>query len=615
MSGGLLWVEAGPLLSVARMWNEEALSAIRIDRPHPPVHARNLFHLSVAMYDAWAAYDSLAVGYLYHEKHATADPHAARNTAISYAAYRLLRERYALSKNASRTLEALDVRMAALGYDPRNTSTDPSQPAGVGNRVAERVAYFTGNDGSYQERNYQDLPPELGGYIPVNAPLLTQASGTWAVDPNHWQPLAFTNALSQNNLPAELTQQFLGSQWLGVRPFALVRADPAKPWIDPGAPPHLLGNGDAQYRDEVVDLIRRSRELSADDDVVVDISPGVLGANRLGANDGSGHPLNPVTGQPYASNRVKRSDFARVLAEFWADGPDSETPPGHWNAIANRVCDHPGSSKRLGGTGALLDNLEWDVKLYFALNSALHDAACAAWSLKRCYDGWRPIEAIRFMGQRGQSSDPNDLTYDPAGLPLVPGLIEKVTFATSAARGRHAGIPIGSIAIYTWPGPPADPLTQRSAARWIPAIDWLPYQKRTFVSPSFPGFVSGHSTFSRAAAEVLVRFTGDDYFPGGLGTFVAPQDSFLHIERGPSETVELQWARYQDASDQASISRVRGGIHISADDFAGRINGSAIGGAAYALAHQYFVPEPGAAATGVVAALVLTILRMRRRPL
>src|SRR4051812_28357530 len=54
--------------SIARAWNEEALSAIRKDTPHPPVHARNLFHLSVAMYDAWAAYDPVAVGYLYRGK-------------------------------------------------------------------------------------------------------------------------------------------------------------------------------------------------------------------------------------------------------------------------------------------------------------------------------------------------------------------------------------------------------------------------------------------------------------------------------------------------------------------------------------------------------------------
>src|SRR5579883_1878104 len=85
--------------SIARVWDEQILAAIRIDLPSPPVHARNLFHMSVAMYDAWAAYDPVAVGYLYHEKHTATDVFAARSQAISYAAYRLLRERYALSTN------------------------------------------------------------------------------------------------------------------------------------------------------------------------------------------------------------------------------------------------------------------------------------------------------------------------------------------------------------------------------------------------------------------------------------------------------------------------------------------------------------------------------------
>ena len=51
--------------SVARTWNEQNLAAVRLSFPDPPVHARNLFHVSVAMYDAWAAYDSEATGFLF----------------------------------------------------------------------------------------------------------------------------------------------------------------------------------------------------------------------------------------------------------------------------------------------------------------------------------------------------------------------------------------------------------------------------------------------------------------------------------------------------------------------------------------------------------------------
>src|SRR4029077_4623814 len=125
----------------------------------------------------------------------------------------------------------------------------------------------------------------------------------------------------------------------------------------------------------------------------VDISPASFGNNTLGTNDGQGRPLNPVTGQPYVPNFTKHGDFARALTEYWADGPTSETPPGHWNVIANDVSDHPLTVKRIGGTGPVLSglegDLEWDLKMYFPLNAALHEAACAAWSVKRYYDGWR----------------------------------------------------------------------------------------------------------------------------------------------------------------------------------------------------------------------------------
>src|SRR5689334_6196702 len=77
--------------SVARVWDERALAAIRADTPHPPAQARNYFSLSVCMWDAWAAYDTNgAVGYIYRGKHTAADIDAARKEAISYAAWRLL---------------------------------------------------------------------------------------------------------------------------------------------------------------------------------------------------------------------------------------------------------------------------------------------------------------------------------------------------------------------------------------------------------------------------------------------------------------------------------------------------------------------------------------------
>ena len=589
----LMWVSvfsprASVAQSVARTWDEQILSAIRIDRPNPPVHARNLFHFSVAMYDAWAAYDSVAVGYLFREKHTAGDIAAARREAISYAAYRILRERYALSLNGATSVAALDAQLAALGYNKNNLSTDTSTPAGVGNSVYAAVSNFFINDGARQLQSYADYPAGSGGYVSVNPYLVTGFSGTSTVDVNRWQPLAIANALDQNGNPIGPLQSYVGAVWLGVRPFALARTSATQPWIDPGPQPRLGGVGDAQFRSEVVAIIQRSSELTPDDGVMVDISPGAFGNSTLGTNDGTGHPVNPATGLPYGPNVVKRGDFTRVLAEFWADGPNSETPPGHWNVLANGVSDHPAFVKRLGGTGPVLDDLEWDVKLYFTLNAAVHEAACAAWSLKRVYDGGRPISYIRYMGQLGQSTQAAGPSYNANGLPLVPGLIELVTTATAQAGQRHAGLPVNAIAILAWPDQPANPLTQHSGVRWIQAVSWLPFQKSTFVTPAFPGYVSGHSTFSRSAAEVLTAITGSPFFPGGIGTYTAPAGTTLTFENGPSQTVNLQWGTYYDAADQAGLSRLWGGIHVSVDDLTGRRVGSQCGLGAWALAQKYF---------------------------
>jgi hypothetical protein len=116
----------------------------------------------------------------------------------------------------------------------------------------------------------------------------------------------------------------------------------------------------------------------------------------------------------------------------------------------------------------------------------------------------------------------------------------------------------------------------------------MPYQKANFVTPSFPGYISGHSTFSRSAAEVLTAVTGSPFFPGGLGTYTVPAKKYLTFEEGPSETVQLQWGTYFDAADQAGLSRLWGGIHVSADDLTGRVIGSKCGKGAWALAQKYF---------------------------
>ena len=536
-----------PEWSVARRWDEALLDAIRRALPAPTVHARNLFHVSAAMWDAWAAYDPNAAGYFLNEKHTASDVAAARDEAISYAAYRVLTNRYINAVGADESLSEFDDVMDALCYPLDMTSTDGESPAAVGNRIAAAVIAFGMSDGSNQAGGYADP-----NYAAVNPPLVVAQSGTTLSDPNRWQPLQLEHMISQNGIPVvNGVQQFIGPHWGGVKGFALPAAGRDRLPLNPGPPPHF---GESAYAAEAETVIRDSAALDTTDGVITDISPGAYGNNTLGTNDGHGRAVNPSTGQAYAPDVVNRGDFTRSLAEFWADGPNSETPPGHWNVIANTVSDRMAPNLRIGGTGAPVDRLQWDVKMYFALNGAVHDAAIAAWGAKGYFDSIRPISMIRYLGENGQ-------------LPLEPGLVQLGSDGANVIRAWHPGSGVG----------------------WMEAADWVPYQAPTFVTPAFAGYFSGHSTFSRAAAEVLTGFTGSEYFPDGLGSWTVKAGS-LKFENGPSTDVVLQWATYYDAADQAGISRLYGGIHIAFDDFTGRVVGSECGKAAWQLAQHYFSP-------------------------
>jgi hypothetical protein len=476
--------------------------------------------------------------------------------------------------------------MDALCYPLDVTTTEGESPAALGNRIAKAVLAAGLADGSNEANGYASTD-----YKTVNPPLTVDKSGATMTDPNRWQPLQIEHMISQNGIPVTNgVQQAVGPDWGHVTTFALPAGGPTGVPIDPGPPP-MLGDAasDQAFKDQAVEVIRLSSLLDPTGGATIDISPGALGNNELGTNDGTGHPVNPTTGQPYPADLVNEGDFGRVMAEFWADGPKSETPPGHWNVLANLVSDELAPDLKFGGTGPVLDRLQWDTKLYFALNGAVHDAAVAAWGLKGYYDSVRPISMIRYMGGKGQSSDPAQPSYDKEGLPLAPGLVELITADTTAPGGRHAALAghEDEIAILAWAGEPADPKTQIGGVAWILAADWVPYQASTFVTPAFPAYASGHSTFSRAAAEVLTSFTGSEYFPGGETGYTIPAGS-LKFEEGPTTDIALQWATYYDAADQAGRSRLWGGIHIDADDFTGRRLGSACGKAAWSLAQRYY---------------------------
>ncbi len=575
-----------PEWTVARQWDEAALDAVRRDLPAPTVHARNLYHMSAAMWDAWAAYSPGAEGVFSTEKHSARDVDAARKEAISYAAYRVLEHRYINAVGGSDSIPEFDALMESLCYPIEVITTEGDSPAAIGNRIGETIIAAGMEDGSLEADGYDDHT-----YEAVNQALIVAESGTSMRDPNRWQPLQIENMISQNGIPVvNGTQQFVDPHWGHVTPFAIPPGGEQGVPIPVESPP-MLGDPatDDDFKDSAVQIIRFSSLLDPTDGVMIDASPASLGNNSLGTNDGSGYATNPVTGRPYQPNRVLEADFARAMAEFWADGPHSETPPGHWNVIANDAGDRLEPDLRIGGTGDPVDRLEWDVKVYLALNGANHDAAVAAWGLKRYHDYVRPISMIRYMGGLGQSSDPNGPSYDPEGLPVVPGLIEVVTEESSAPGERHAGLAdhVGEVAIRAWQGTPEDRETEIGGVGWILAVDWVPYQLPTFVTPAFAAFVSGHSTFSRASAEVLTAITGSEYVPGGLGEWVVEPGGF-QFEAGPDHPVELEWATYFDAADQAGLSRLYGGIHVRADDFTGRRLGHEVGLMAWERARSLY---------------------------
>jgi hypothetical protein len=579
---------AGKSGSVARRWDEQALAAIRRDLPRPTVHARNLFHMSAAMWDAWAAYDAKAKGFFVNERHKDDDVDKARRTAISYAAYDVLSHRYKPAVGAAATLTCLRALMTELGLDPNDSHDTGDDPVAFGNRIGHTIIAAGTKDGANEGEDYNDTT-----FTVVNPPLIYDNAGTKLKEPSVWQPINLAVAATQNGiiLPAGV-QGYIGARWGGVTPFAMKQVNGLAKWPDPGPVPKL----GKEMKDWIVEVIQKTAALDPADPTTIDISPGAFGHNALGKNDGKGYPKNPVTKEPYPPQVVKRGDFARVMAEFWADGPKSETPPGHWNTLANTVADSPSSKRQLFGKGPALDPLAWDVRMYFTLNGALHDAAIAAWGIKRQTATVRPLSIVRYMGGKGQSTNPKGPSYDPDGLPLVPGLIELITKESSAPGKPHAHLAffVGEVAVKNWLGEPGDRANQVGGVGWVRAVDWVTYQRRTFVTPAFPAFISGHSTFSRAGAEVLASLTGSPNFPGGLGEFVAPKDTFLTFEKGPSTEIRLQWATYYDASDQAGQSRLWGSIHIPPDDFAGRKVGHQVGLDAVALATKYF---EGTAAT------------------
>jgi hypothetical protein len=442
-------------------WNEALLDAVSAGVLGPPMVARALAVVHTAIYDAWSAYDDVAMGTRLGS--ALRRPSAERTAAnkqesISFAAYRALVDLFPGQEARFRA------QMAALGYDPDDTTTDPTRPAGVGNIAAQAMLDFCHSDGANQ---LGDLHPsgepyaDYTGYHPRN-------SWDRVEDPNSWQPLRVPTGTGFT------VQRFIAPHWNRVIPFALTSADQFRP-----PPPALFPHG--RYRAQAEELIRMSATLS---------------------------------------------DREKAISEYWADGPNTVLPPGHWLLFGRHV------SLRDGHT------LDDDVQLFFILANAVFDAGIAAWDAKIHYDYVRPVTAIRYL-----------------------------------KAGKK---------IRAWAGPGL-------GTRVVDGGDWVPYQPATFPTPPFSEYVSGHSTFSAAGAEVLRRFTGSDAF--GLSVVIEP--GTLVVEPGaPATAVTLHWPTFSAAADEAGISRRYGGIHFRDGDLAGRAMGRAVGAAVWEKARGYIEGTP-----------------------
>jgi hypothetical protein len=370
--------------SIITDWNNSTLEAIRQAKPGPPIVARALAVVHTCTYDAWAAYDATALGTRYNEylrRPAAERTDLNKTIAISYAAYRALVDLFPAQK------ALFDQNMASLGFDPNDTSTDRTTPVGIGNLVSTAVLKFRHGDGSNQLGDMGGVPySDTTGYKPVN-------DVDHIMDPNHWQPLRFSNGQGGFVIPG-----YIAPHWGTVVPFALKSADQFRP-----PPP-------AQYPKDLARYVGQAEEI--------------------------------ITFTATLTDRTK------MIAEYWADGPKSELPPGHWNLFAQFV------SKRDRFT------LDQDAKLFFALDNAVFDAGIATWECKRYYDSERPITAIHFL---------------------------------KAGKMIKGWVPF-------------------KGTQLIKGEDWIPYQPATFVTPPFPEHTSGHSAFSAAAAQVLKSFTGSDRF-------------------------------------------------------------------------------------------------------
>lgn len=313
-------------------WNELFLSCVASGNLGPTVTARAMQTAHTAIYDTWAAFDPTAVGV--HSRLEATETLLAADTiddaleeAIAYASY------VAAIAIFPAHAEVIRAFMEDLGFDPDADTSDLSTAAGLGAAAAQAVLKFRASDFSNAAGNFADTT----GYAAVNSanPDAPNAPGGPDFDPNSWQPLRVpTGAVLDDNGNPVITddpasfrdQRPLTPQMGEVKSFGLRANDQFRP----PAPPQL--GDDSEYID----------------------GTGTITTNDQAYRDQFGEVLE-ISGSLTAEQKA--------IAEFWADGPRSETPPGHWNQLAQDVSARDNNS------------LAEDVVMFFALNNALLDAS------------------------------------------------------------------------------------------------------------------------------------------------------------------------------------------------------------------------------------------------
>lgn len=624
--------------SAAKVWMEAYLEAIKQDGQGPTVQSRNMYHIASAMYDAWLVYNPTKGEHIFLGKEVNGytidfdgfdipeNRDSAMFVTISYAAFRLMINRFSGYSSKVRVSDNLIFLMEDLGLEPyfKNDDFSSGSPAALGNYIGNQMYEFGLNEPAGDDEGYE----APNGVSPANNILKPNIPGNRGLkDKNRWQPLSVLDYVNEkgwdstlldwNFLLINASDVFLTPHWGMVTPFAMGNEHlkmlnregiEFNVYLDPGGPPvidkDLKGIDEYRWNHTLVGVWSGHNDPA--DETMIDISPGAIGPTtgmlpstfeeyqsfydfENGGTKSKPHKKNPYTGEPYAKNIVKRGDYTRIIAEYWVDAVNTYTPPGHWVRNLIDLSESKYFEKKWGGKGPILDDTEWDIKSYLTLTGALHDAGIAAWGIKAYYDYIRPISALRWMSDNGQCTDSMLPRYHPEGLPLIPGKIELVTKRDPLVGEDKENL--NKIKIYSWRGPDYvnDVETDVAGAGWILAENWWPYQRYSFATPPFAGYVSGHSCFSITAAEILTKMTGSPFFPGGLKEITfKKEDSFLDFEKGPSEDITLQWATYREAADETCLSRVWGGIHPPCDDVEGRKVGAKVAEIAFKHVNKLF---------------------------